>query len=542
MISDKPVLMAKFNDQPDLGKLKISCPECQSPDALKRAATHQHAGEYAAAEKIYKEILRFNPGDIRALFDYGILAKKLKSYENAVLFFAEAIRIDKNFAAAYRERGRNFQQLKKFREALDDYKAALSIDPDCFDTLVSRGLLFCQKSEFENAIDDFTRAIQLKPQSADAYYNRALALQKLDKPEMSIIDYTSALKLNPCHFQAYNNRGLAYRDTKLFRKALRDFDRSITLKPDLADAFWNKALTHLMVGDYENAWKYYENRWESPNFTSPVRNFPEPLWLGKENLKGKTILLHSEQGLGDSLQFCRYIKKFENMDCKTLLEIERPLISIMTCLLPEEQIFEKGSILPKFDFHCPLLSLPLAFGTTFDSIPYPRPYLYAKSDRLIWWRKRLGAKTKPRIGLVWQGNSNHSKDQYRSIKLDAIVRHLSPDFDWYSLQYDISEQDENLIKQIQNLTHFGKAIGDFSETAALCKLLDRVVCVDTSIAHLAGAVGCNVDLMLSNSADARWHASGDKSPWYSRMRIHRKNRGEEWSPFFYRVVESIRQI
>ena len=179
-MSDKSVLMAKFNDQPDLGKLKISCPECHSPDALKRAATHQHAGEYAAAEKIYKEILRFNPGDIRALFDYGILAKKLKSYENAVLFFAEAIRIDKNFAAAYLERGRTFQQLKKFREAFEDYKAALSIDPDCFDTLVSRGLLFCQKSEFENAIDDFTRAIQLKPQSADAYYNRALALQKLD--------------------------------------------------------------------------------------------------------------------------------------------------------------------------------------------------------------------------------------------------------------------------------------------------------------------------------------------------------------------------
>ena len=151
-------------------------------------------------------------------------------------------------------------------------------------------MLFCQKSEFENAIDDFTRAIQLKPQSADAYYNRALALQKLDEPEMSIIDYTQALKLNPCHFQACNNRGLVYRDTKLFRKALRDFDRSITLKPDLADAFWNKALTHLMIGDYENAWKYYEYRWKSPNFTSPVRDFPQPLWLGQEKLEGKTIL------------------------------------------------------------------------------------------------------------------------------------------------------------------------------------------------------------------------------------------------------------
>ena len=296
-----------------------------------------------------------------------------------------------------------------------------------------------------------------------------------------------------------------------------------------------------MIGDYENAWKYYEHRWESPNFTSPVRDFSKPLWLGQVNLKGKTILLHSEQGLGDSIQFCRYIKKFKTMDCTTFLEIERPLIRIMKCLLPKEQIFEKGSRLPEFDFHCPLLSLPLAFGTTFDSIPYPRPYLYAKSDRLIWWRERLGAKIKPRIGLVWQGNSNHSKDQYRSIKFDTIAAHLATDFDWYSLQFDISEQDEKIVKQIKSLNHYGKTIGDFSETAALCTFLDRVVSVDTSIAHLAGAIGCNVDLMLSHSADARWHATGNRSPWYSRMQIHRKNRGEEWGPFFKKVVERIRQ-
>lgn len=539
---DKPFLMATFMDQTDSGKLKINCPTFCNPDALERASAHQHAGEYAAAETIYKEILKLNPGNTRALFDYGMLAQNIKSYENAVLFFSETLRIDKNFAAAYRERGRAFQQLKKFREAFQDYEVALSIDPYSFDTLVSRGLLFCQKSEFNKAIDDFTRAIQLKARSADAHYNRALAFQKLDKLEMSILDYTQSININPSNFRAYNNRGLAYRDTKLFHKAIKDFDKSIALKPDLADAYWNKALTHLMIGDFENAWQYYEHRWESPNFTSPVRNFPQPLWLGKENLKGKTILLHSEQGLGDSLQFCRYIKKFKTMDCTTLLEIERPLISIMKCLLPEEQIFEKGSRLPKFDFHCPLLSLPLAFGTTFDSIPYPRPYLSAESVRLIWWRERLGKKTKPRVGLVWQGNSNHSKDQYRSVKFDTIAPHLLPDFDWYSLQFDISEQDEKLIDQIRNLTHFGKTIGDFSETAALCKLMDRVVCVDTSIAHLAGAIGCNVDLMLCNSADARWHASGDKSPWYSRMQIHRKNRGEDWSPFFKRVVESIRQI
>ena len=160
---------------------------------------------------------------------------------------------------------------------------------------------------------------------------------------------------------------------------------------------------------------------------------------------------------------------------------------------------------------------------------------------MIWWKERLGAKTKPRIGLVWQGNSKHSKDQYRSIKFETIAAHLSPEFDWYSLQFDISEQDKKIVKQIRSLTHYGKTIGDFSETAALCTFLDRVVSVDTSIAHLAGAIGCNVDLMLSHSADARWHSTGNKSPWYSRMQIHRKNRGEEWGPFFKKVVERIRQ-
>ena len=288
---------------------------------------------------------------------------------------------------------------------------------------------------------------------------------------------------------------MAFRELRRFDEAIADFGSSIALKPDFADGYWNKALTHLMVGDYEIGWQLYEHRWDSTNFPSKKRDLGKPLWLGAQSLNGKTILLHSEQGLGDSLQFCRYIKNFEGLPCRVMLEIEKPLMSIMQSLLPAAQIFEKDSDLPAFDFHCPLMSLPLAFNTTLETVPFPSSYLVVNQDRMRWWQEYLGETKKSRIGLIWKGNPDHPKDHERSIKLASIVNDLTPEFEWYSLQLQISDEEKFLIDQSTHLTHIGPLIGDFAETAALCAVLDAVVCVDTSIAHLCGAIGQNVYLL-----------------------------------------------
>lgn len=508
-------------------------------NALHRAAAHQNRGEYAKAGAIYKEILRFDPQNTSALFDFGMLSQKLDSPEHALLFFTKTLEIDKEHVSAYVERGHLLRKSNRFEEAFNDYSLALKIDPYSFEALVGRGLLFGHISQFENAIKDFDRAIELKPNSSDTLYNRALAHTKLGKVKLSINDYSSAINFNPNHYQAYNNRGLAYREMKAFKKAIQDFNQSVTIKPEFACGFWNKALTHMMIGDYKTAWQLYEYRWKSPSFTSPERNFTKPIWLGKESINKKTILLHSEQGLGDSLQFCRYINKFHGVGCTVLLEIERPLMQIMTCLLPKEQIFQKGTKLPDFDFHCPLGSLPLAFDTTIDTVPYPFAYLQPAPERTQWWRDYLGERKKPRVGLAWQGNPAHPKDYKRSIRLDTIIHKLSPKFDWYSLHLNISHEDQKLFDQNAHLTHFGNLVGDFAETAAMCTNLDMVISVDTSIAHLGGAVGCPVHLLLSETADARWHYFGSSSPWYDSVTLHRKSLHREWSHLIDAALKSL---
>ena len=495
---------------------------------LSRASIFCQQGDYAKAQSVYKKILSGNPDDIDALFGFGLLAQTLKQRDIAFTIFSKIISLDREHCQAFFQRGRIYIQKKQYDNAITDFDCALSIDPDFFEAISSRGIAHSKQLDFDSALSDFCKAVKIRPQSSDAFYNRALAHKNLNKFDLAVADYTQAIELNPNHFQALNNRGMAFRELRQFDKAIEDFDSCIALKADFADGYWNKALTHLMIGDYENAWRLYEHRWDSPNFTSRKRNFDKPLWLGSPSLAGKTILLHSEQGLGDSLQVSRYIKKFEELSCTVLLEVERPLMRIMECLLPATQIIEKDSDLPAFDFHCPLMSLPLAFQTSVKTIPFSSSYLSAKPDRVKWWQDYLGKAAKPRIGLTWRGNPDNRNDQRRSIELTDIIHDLSPDFDWYSLQMEVSDAEECMINNINHLTHFGSLIGDFAETAAFCAVLDTVICVDTSIAHLCGAIGQPVHLLLSYNADSRWHACGDSTPWYESMRIHRQGADRRW--------------
>lgn len=509
-------------------------------DLFSHASRFRQQGDYAKAQSIYKQILTIDPNDVDALFGFGILAQDLKQVDIASAIFSKLIEIDDTYCQAFFQRGRLHSLNKNYSLAIKDFGAALAIDPDFFEAISSRGIAHTRQSDFDAALADFCAAVQLRPKSADAYYNRALAYKNLGKFDLAVADYTKAIAHNPSHFQALNNRGMAFRELRLFGEAIADFGACVALKPDFADGYWNNALTHLMIGDYENAWRLYEHRWDSPNFTSKKRKFNTPLWLGTPSLTGKTILLHSEQGLGDSLHFCRYIKKFERLQCTVLLEVERPLMRIMESLLPAERIFEKGTDLPAFDFHCPLMSLPLAFQTTVETIPFASAYLSTDPNRVKRWQNYLGAASKLRIGLVWQGNPNHRNDQNRSMKLANVIHNLSPDFEWYSLQMQVSDADKHLIDSTSHLTHFGTLIGDFAETAALCTVLDAVVCVDTSIAHLCGSIGQPVHLLLGYTADSRWHADGDTTPWYAAMRIYRQEPDRCWNRPMQRAISEIK--
>ena len=244
--------------------------------------------------------------------------------------------------------------------------------------------------------------------------------------------------------------------------------------------------------------------------------------------KNKTILLHSEQGLGDSIQFSRYLSFFNQMDCEVLLEIEDSLHTLMTSFLPITKIYSKNKILPTFDYHCSLVSLPLAFKTSAVSIPNKTPYIKIFDKTRIDWLEKLGEKRKPRIGFCWHGNASHSRDKIRSVPLDIFLSHLHPKYDWICLQNNVSLRDLAQIDAIPQVQHFNDELGDFHQTGGLVQCLDAVITVDTSIAHLTGALSTPLHLLLAFIPDARWHLYKTSSVWYESATLHRQPKHGDW--------------
>jgi len=495
-----------------------------------RAAAAAENGQWTSACTIYEKILHLQPTDSKALLHLGQSAKQVGDAKTALKSFLMVPQDDPHYFDAQLDAGLIFMKTGNAEAAIKSLSSAIKTQPSSVAALASRAMAFAKIEQYENALLDLTKCTKLAPKKADIFYNRALVYRKLHDSKNAIADYTSAIKLDDSHYRAYNNRAIALRDAKRFDSAIADFDKAIEVKRDFAEGYWNKALTLLRIEKYEDAWPLHEYRWHSPNFTSPRRDFGKPLWLGNESLHGKTILIHSEQGLGDSLQFCRYITLIRNLGCQIYLEIEKPLISIMRALLPSSCIFEKNSELPDFDFQCPMMSLPLAFKTKIESIPGKTPYLSACDSHKKFWRNRLGMKTKPRVGIVWQGNPAHMNDTRRSITLRKVIDYLSPDFEWFSLQKGVTAKDLNIIKSTPKIHHFDEEIGDFCSTAGLCDALDAVVSVDTSMAHLAGAIGKPVHILLSYNADARWHENRSDTPWYPTATLFRQNADNEWAP------------
>ena len=496
-------------------------------------------GRYRETKTSLVELLQRNSKDYLAIHMLGLLAEKSNQRDLAVSFFSRAIEVNRDHFPSYIERGKVRRQLANYTGSVLDFSAALKIQPLSFEALNNRGIALYQAGESSQAIQDFDAAIAIKSDCSQAHFNRGLAHKLLGHTSAALDDYARSIELDANNFRSYNNRAMLFRDMKKFEKAINDLDKCLSIRPDFAEAMWNKALTLLLMGKYDVGWKLYESRWSTKEFRSKVRTFSSPLWLGKDPLKNKAILIHSEQGLGDSLQFCRYINLFKNLECTVLLEVEKPLLSIMLSLLPKESIFEKGSSLPKFDYHCPMMSLPLAFKTAGITYTQADPYLWPDMSAVSYWSEVLGNKKKPLVGISWRGNPDHVKNSIRSIELRRLIPLLSPRLDWISLEINPSEDEVDLMDEWEHITNFGEKIGDFSSTAALCQNLHAVVSVDTSIAHLAGSIGTFVHLLLPFVPDFRWQHSGISTHWYPNMKLHRQNDDRKWEPVIRNVNEEL---
>lgn len=424
--------------------------------------------------------------------------------------------------------------------AIELFDRAIALDPSRAEAYYKRANVLKDLGRHDAAIASYDQAIARRPDYAHAYCNRGVVEQALGRAEAALFSYARAIALDRTDFMAPYNRALLMQDCSKWEEALADYDRAIALNPQFADALYNRSMAQLFLGDFEAGWRGYEWRWANAQRLGigEARSFAQPRWHG-EDIAGKRLLLYAEAGLGDTLQFCRYVPLCARADATVILEVQAPLVSLLERLEGVSRVIAAGGVLPTFDYQSPLLSLPLAFKTKLDTIPAPRSYLRADDQRLEQWQARLGPRKRPRIGLVWSGNPHNPLDARRSIRLADWIGYLPIEFEYYRLQTHVRDADRAALESAFSILSFDDALLDFENTAALCMCLDVVITVDTSVAHLAGALGLRTWVLLAHTPDFRWLRDRDDSPWYPSLKLYRQATVGDWSGVFERVAADL---
>ena len=479
------------------------------------------SGLASKAEELLLKVLRTDKSNFIALEILGLIKASSGAHLEAIQYFEQVILIEPNNASTQ----------NNLAKAISEGSLAY----------LNRGIALRVDHHFSEALPYFDQAIAINPNYADAHFNRGIALQFLGRLEEALESYDQTMRIQPEFAEVYFNAGIAFRDLQRPIEALANFDFAIKVNPDHSLAHWNKALLLLLRGDFQQGWIEHEWRWKSV-IKGDARNFPQPLWLGDQSLLNKTILLYSEQGFGDTIQFCRYTKLISKLGAKIILEVEPALVDLLSELEGVDQIIAKGDPLPNFDFQCPLLSLPLAFKTTIETIPVAHRYIQANKEKVNAWKTKLGEKRKPRIGIAWNGSPFHNNDHNRSINIAEIIPLLSPSYEYICLQKTIRTLDEVALKGGVNIKFFGDELQDFSDTAALCELMDIVISVDTSLAHLAGALGIPTWILLPLHPDWRWLLDRSDSPWYPSVTLYRQKSEGDWQALISELKPKIASL
>jgi hypothetical protein len=511
-------------------------------DKIQKAMALHQQGRLADAARIYRQVLRSHPSNVDCLHLLGIIETQQGRHAESVELLDRAIRLSPRQPLFYSNRGIALKQLKRFDAALASLDQAIALQPDFAEAHCNRGNVLQELGQFDAALASYDKAITLKPNYVKAYANRGNVLQELEQFEAALASYDRALALEPGSAEAYCNRASAFQELKQFDAALADFEKAIALNPAYADAHWNSALCHLRLGNFQSGWERYEWRLRKHDFLEVHRlQFNGERWRGHEPLDRKTMLLHGEQGLGDAIQFARYAPLVASLGAHVILSAPRPLVRLFQRLENVDRIVSDATEAGPYDFHCSLLSLPLAFKTTLATIPSAtEPYLSADATLVAKWRNRLGAPGRPQVGVMWNGGTA-SKIRHRSIPLSEFTALLDDPFRFVSLQKDVRESDREALDASPGIAHFGDEQEDFADAAAMIELMDVVISVDTSIAHLAGALGKEAWILLPYSADWRWMEGRSDSPWYPSVRLYRQATRGDWSDVLARVKRDLQR-
>jgi tetratricopeptide (TPR) repeat protein len=498
-------------------------------------AVQQHqAGRLAEAEQLYRQVLARDSGNADALHLLGVVTHQKGHPDLAIDLIRRAIAINPLEASFHANLGVSFKELGRQDEAIASYRAAIRLRPEQPDAHNSLGNALAGSGRSDEALDSYRTAIALRPDYAEAHYNLGVTYKEQGRTEDAVACYRKAIALRPDYQEAHYNLGNAFRDLRQLDPATTSYRRAIDLKPDFPDAHHNLALAVLALGDLAEGWAEYEWRWKTSQLSEARRGFAQPQWRG-EPAEGQTLLIHAEQGFGDTIQFCRYAPLAAERGLRVILEVQEPLVRLLHGVPRVDLLLCRGADLPEFDLHCPMLSLPLALGTTLSTIPAVPSWLAAEPAT---WQTRLASLSGPgpRIGLAWAGKPSNLADRRRSMAPDQLAPLFAvPGLQFVSLQQAGQKADLPLIDFMDEMT-------DFADTAAVIANLDLVISVDTAVAHLAASLGKPVWLLDRFDACWRWLDGRRDSPWYPSLRVYRQQRPGDWDSVLAEVSRDLHSL
>jgi len=513
-----------------------------SPEGLNnRGAALAQQGKLDEAAACYRRALELRPHYALAHNNLGNVLKEQGKLPEAIAGYRRALQIQPDFAGAYHNLALVLQQQGKLDEAAAHCRRALELKPDYADAHVNLGSICNDQGNLEEAAACWRRALELKPDYPEAYNNLGVALKEQGRPEEAAACCRRALELRPDYADALINLGAALKAQGKLEEAVGCYRRALELKPDSAEAHFSVALGQLLSGDFARGWPEYRWRWQTKPFAP--RSFSQPLWDGS-SLKGKTILLHAEQGLGDTIQFIRYAALVKRRGATVAVECQNALLPLLAGCAGIDRLIGHGADLPAFDVHAPLLSLPEIFQTSLENVPADIPYLFAPAALVAQWRQRLSKLAGFKLGICWQGSPSYRGDRYRSIPLAQFAPLARvPGVCSISLQKGVgSEQLRELGDRIPVVDfdrELDEAAGPFMDTAAILMNLDLVVSCDSAVAHLAGALGVAVWVALPLAPDWRWLLHRSDSPWYPTVRLFRQQQLGDWPGVFGEIQQAL---
>ncbi|MDN3278875.1 tetratricopeptide repeat protein [Frankia sp. RB7] len=534
--------------------LGVLCFHAQQPDAavewIGRAVQHAPKAEYLLtlatmlerqgrledAQQRYSQALSLKPDDAVLQNHLGNLLWQLGQNDEAVRHYQQALKLNPQYWEPAQNCGMLLLELGRHLEAIKCFDVAGKLNPSAA-LYQMRAVCLSAVNRFEDAETDYEKSIALDPGLAETHNNLGLLHWRFGRLEQAFACFDRALALRPDFHAVLNNKAVVLLHLQLLDEAFATLQRSLAAAPNDAQTLFYLATLQLLTGDFERGWLAREARWRLPSVGLVDRGFSQPLWRGDQPLEGKTILLHSDEGLGDAIQFARYVPMVAALGARVILEVEPPIQQCLGGIAGVAECVGRSST-PAFDLHCPLGTLPLAFGTRLDTIPLPQGYIPAPpAPRVKAWDNRLGSRNRFRVGLVWAGNPDHKNDHNRSMALSTLAPLLDCDAQFVSLQKGVRDQDRAFLAERQEIVDLTPHLTDFSETAALMSCLDLVISVDTSVAHLAGALGAPVWTMVPFNPDWRWLLNRDDSPWYQSMKLFRQSERGDWAS----VVDDVRR-